>query len=90
MVQALHLMNSNTLQSQLTGKSGRAAKLAQAEISPKEIVEEIFLAVYSRWPSDEEKKIGLRAFAAEEAKRQQVVEDLMWALINSAEFVFNH
>ena len=33
---------------------------------------------------------AIYAFAAEGAKRQQVVEDLMWVLINSAEFVFNH
>ena len=30
------------------------------------------------------------AIETAEAKRQQAVEDLMWALINSAEFVFNH
>ena len=90
MVQALHLMNSETLQVKLADKNGRAARLAQAELLPGRIVDEIYLSIYSRWPSADEKAVAIEAFAAEGVKRQQAVEDLMWALINSAEFVFNH
>jgi len=90
MVQALHLMNSETLQAKLVDKNGRAAKLAQAELLPGRIVDELYLSIYSRWPSADEKAVAVEAFAAEGVKRQQAVEDLMWALINSAEFVFNH
>jgi hypothetical protein len=90
MVQALHLMNSETLQAKLVDKNGRAAKLAQAELLPGRIVDELYLSIYSRWPSADEKAVAVEAFAAEGVKRQQAVEDIMWALINSAEFVFNH
>ena len=51
---------------------------------------ELYLALYSRWPSDEEKRIALESLEVGSPKRQQAVEDLIWALINSAEFVFNH
>ena len=90
MVQALHLMNSETLQAKLVDKNGRAAKLGQAELLPGRIVDELYLSIYSRWPSADEKAVAVEAFAAEGVKRQQAVEDIMWALINSAEFVFNH
>jgi len=90
MVQALHLMNSEALQAKLADKNGRAASLGQAERPPGRIVDELYLSVYSRWPSADEKAVAAAAFAVDGAKRQQVVEDLMWALINSAEFVFNH
>ncbi|MBC8245646.1 MAG: DUF1553 domain-containing protein [Verrucomicrobia bacterium] len=90
MVQALHLMNSETLQAKLADKSGRAATLGQAERSPGEVVDELYLSVYSRWPSADERAVAAAAFATEGAKRQEVVEDLLWALLNSAEFVFNH
>ncbi|SVA40805.1 uncharacterized protein METZ01_LOCUS93659, partial [marine metagenome] len=90
MVQALHLMNSETLQAKLADKNGRAAKLGQAELLPGRIIDELYLSIYSRWPSADEKAVAVEAFAAEGAKRQHAVEDLMWALINSAEFVFNH
>ena len=90
MVQALHLMNSDSLQAKLEDKSGRAARLVQLNIASGEIVDDLYLMAYSRWPSAEEKAMAMAAFAVEGAKRQQVVEDIMWVLINSAEFVFNH
>jgi hypothetical protein len=39
---------------------------------------------------EEEMKIALSVFTANDATRKAATEDLMWALINSAEFVFNH
>jgi len=90
MVQALHLMNSDKLQAKLADKNGRAAKLGQEDKPSYEVVNELYLALYSRWPSDEEKRIALESLEVGTPKRQQAVEDLIWALINSAEFVFNH
>jgi len=90
MVQALHLMNSDKLQAKLADKNGRAAKLSQDDKPSDEVVNELYLALYSRWPSDEEKRVALEAFKSGGAKRHEVVEDIIWALINTAEFVFNH
>ena len=90
MVQALHLMNSDKLQAKLADKNGRAAKLGQEDKPSDEVVNELYLALYSRWPSDEEKRVALEAFKGGDAKRHEVVEDIIWALINTAEFVFNH
>jgi hypothetical protein len=89
-VQALHLMNSTKLMGKIANAGGRAAQLAKSQRSPAEIVTELYLAAYSRYPTAEELKIATAAFAAEKATRQSATEDVMWALINSAEFVFNH
>jgi hypothetical protein len=89
-VQVLHLMNSNKLQSRISNAEGRAKKLAESKMSDREIVEDLYLSAYSRMPTEEELRIASRAFTSEGATRKTAVEDLMWAIINSAEFVFNH
>jgi hypothetical protein len=89
-VQALHLMNSNDLQTKIAHSQGRARRLAASERSTKELITELYLAALNRYPAPEELSLASRAFAAPEATRQSATEDIMWALINSAEFVFNH
>jgi hypothetical protein len=89
-VQALHLMNSPRLQSKIADAKGRAATLAKGEMTPMQIVMELYLAAYSRLPDAEEIKTATAVFAEPSATRQSSTEDIMWALINSAEFVFNH
>lgn len=87
-VQALHLMNSPNLHRKVTSDAGRAAALASSTKSPREIVDELYLLVYSRLPDDEERQICLQVFEEKGATRRRAVEDLMWALINTPEFVF--
>ena len=89
-VQALHLMNSGLLHQKLTDKNGRAAELAASDLPPDQIVEEIYLAAYGRPPSPEEATVAKAQFTKEGSTRQTACEDILWALINSAEFVFNH
>jgi hypothetical protein len=85
-VQALHLMNSPTLANKVTSENGRPAKLAASKKTPSEIVEELYLWVYARQPSPEERSQATSRFDA--ANRKQAAEDLLWALLNSPEFVF--
>jgi hypothetical protein len=89
-VQALHMMNSNDLQTRIAHADGRAKRLAGGETSTKEIITELYLAAYSRYPSPEETSLASRAFAQAGVTRQNAVEDILWALLNTAEFVFNH
>jgi WD40 repeat protein len=89
-VQSLHLMNSKALQAKLSNKTGRAFRLAASTRSPDEIVTELYFATLSRPPSSEEQTLATAAFNAKDANRQTATEDVFWALLNSAEFVFNH
>jgi hypothetical protein len=87
-VQALHLMNSTGVHAKVTNDTGRAAQLAASKKTEREIVEELYLLIYSRMPTEEERKIGEKVFARTGVTRRQNVEDLMWALLNTPEFVF--
>lgn len=84
-VQALHLMNSPALHAKVTSDKGRAAELAGSKRSPDEVIEEIYLSLYARRPDDRERTVCRKMFT--DLPRRQAVEDLMWTLINTPEFV---
>jgi len=86
-VQALHLMNAPGLSAKITADTGRAARLATSKMSNAEIVTELYLLTYCRPPTLDESSAALRHFEKDGAKRRAVTEDLMWALINTPEFV---
>ena len=87
-VQALHLMNSENLFRKVSADSGRAARLANSDKKSSTIVEELYLLVYARVPDEDEHRIGSRVFEKEGISRRQATEDLLWALLNTPEFVF--
>lgn len=86
-VQALHLMNAPKLHAKVIDDKGRAAALAASKKSNPEIVEELYLLLYSRYPTDDEKKTCL-ALLQRAPTRRPAIEDLMWAMINTPEFTF--
>lgn len=89
-VQALHLMNSSKLVTGIAQDTARAAALARSDRTAREIVTELYLASYSRFPTEGELAVATAVFTEPGATRQSATEDVMWALINSAEFVLNH
>ncbi len=88
-VQALHLMNSPNLHRKVTSDSGRCLQLAKSKKSPAEIVEELYLLAYCRLPEETEKTRALARFSKPGVDRRKAAEDLLWALVNTPEFVFN-
>ncbi len=86
-VQALHLMNAPALHKKISADGGRAAKLAASDKQPEAIVDELYLLLYNRFPGADERQTVTAVFAAE-PNRQQATEDLMWALLNTPEFIF--
>ena len=85
MTQSLHLMNSRELDSRIRNKSGRATRLAESDLTNDALTEELYLAGFSRFPSDQEKQYATELMTRSES-RQSGIEDLMWAMINSPEF----
>ena len=89
-VQSLHLMNAKGLQAKLSDANGQARRWADSDRTPAQIVEEIYLTTLSRPPSAGETALAVTAFTGQGATRRTATEDVFWALLNSAEFVFNH
>lgn len=88
--QVLHLMNAPVVSDKISSPTGRAASLAAGEGSIDNIVVELYLATLGRPPREAELLAARNAFTAEGATRRSAAEDVLWALLNSAEFVLNH
>ncbi len=89
-VQALHLMNSKELNERLGKADSLPSQLVAAKKTPGQITDAIYLATYSRLPNTEERKASLAYFQKKDMTPQLAAEDILWSLLNSAEFVFNH
>jgi hypothetical protein len=89
-VQSLHMMNAEALQKKLSDETGFVSALAKSSRSTEEIIEELYLACYCRYPQQTEMSAAVRYFAPLAASRMEAIEDTLWALLNSAEFVFDH
>jgi hypothetical protein len=88
LAQALHLLNSDEIQQKLSRPGGRAEQLAKDKRSDEEKVRELFLWAFAREPSPEHLRVAL-AHIARTPNKQQAYENILWALINTKEFVFN-
>lgn len=87
--QALHLMNSPEIGAKIQAPVGRAANLADEAKSVEQLIEDLYLSTVSRMPRDDE-RAGVTALFADGADRRRAAEDLLWALLNSKEFLYNH
>jgi len=89
--QALHLVGGFTFDKQLRHPDGRVSKLLKSGKPDTEIVEELFLAAFSRPPTNAERARMIAHFAARgTGQRRAVAEDVLHALLNSNEFLFQH
>jgi hypothetical protein len=101
LAQSLHLMNAADIKAKLITTGGRADRLAKATSPDSEKIRELYLAAFSREPRAEELQVveGHLAKPRLDAKgkpldpaqtKRQAYEDLVWALINTKEFRYNH
>ncbi len=87
--QALQMINGDLVHAKLRDKGNRFRRAVRQGKSNEEILEELYLAAYSRPPSPQEKKAALEYIAAQK-DRLQALEDVYWAVLNSKEFLFQH
>ncbi len=92
MVQVLHLSNGSTLNEKLRAPGNRSEKLLKLRrqgMSDAAMVDEIYLACLSRYPTKTERD-ALLALLPEPGHEAETVEDFFWGLMSSREFLFNH
>jgi hypothetical protein len=87
--QVLHLLNGDSMAARLRAEGGTLERLVAAGLDDRQLVEELYLAAYGRFPTDREFGVGTD-FLRTADSRPAGAEDLLWALIASQEFLFNH
>ena len=86
--EALHMLAGTTFNQKLSKEGGRLQQLLKNGASDREIIEEFYLASLARYPTQQELAGQLGMF--QQRPRQEVAQDLVWALVTSREFSENH
>jgi hypothetical protein len=89
MTQALLMISGGLLNRKVADPDGRVARLVAAQTPPEKAIEELFLCTVSRPPTGEERREALAEIQAA-ASPKEGLEDLLWTLLNTREFQFNH
>jgi hypothetical protein len=89
-LQALGLMNDNFITSRLDSTRAPATSLLgkNKNAGANTLIDNLYLAILSRYPTDDERTTALAGFRKYETS--VVAENLMWALYNKVDFVFNY
>ena len=87
LAQALHTLNGDTINAKIDDQNGRLGKLLAAEKSDDEIINALFVATWSRSPTEEE-LVVCKGIVGEAAERKEGLGDVLWALINAKEFIY--
>ncbi len=102
LAQTLHLLNSKSIQDKLSGASGNAQKLSsQKERINEDKIAELYKLAFSRNPKDDELRTAIAYIDKKKGQAEgdlskadmnikMAYEDLVWALLNTKEFLFNH
>ena len=101
LAQSLFLINDSSLKAKLTNASGRARKMVQQKSPPEDKVRQMYLLAFSREPRESELKTALDYLAEpgtdsagkplpSDRAALENMQDLIWALLNTKEFLFNH
>ena len=101
LAQALHLLNAKAIQEKLSADTGSAASWAADKRGDEAAVRELYLSAYSRMPDPGELEVARSHLAKTrtdasgnplptEQARRQAYEDILWVVLNTKEFLFNH
>lgn len=89
LAQALHLLNSDEIQNKLARPNGRADAIAKDPRPDAEKIDDIFLWAFSRKPTPQQKESALGHLTKHTMNKKLAYENIIWALLNTKEFMFN-
>ena len=91
MVQALHISNGETINSKLQVEDNQIGAWLEAQMSDEQIVERAYLASLARFPTEREKSQLVELLASADLGQRRIhIEDMLWGIMSSREFLFNH
>lgn len=100
LAQSLHLLNAKELQDKIASEKGKAARLAaDTTRSDPSKIQELYQTAFARAPLPDElataqkyldRKTAGKSGTDLAAARRQAYEDMVWACLNTKEFLFNH
>ena len=104
--QKLHLLNSTHIQRKIVNnkalfgmyyipqkgkdKKGNPKKPKTAWHAPEKTIENMYLSILSRYPTAQEKRVALDYYHNSGNGRWNAGVDLVWALLNTKEFIYKH
>lgn len=88
-LQVLSLANHPRLRQKIADDKGQVASILKTHTDERKRIEEIFLVVLSRLPSDEE-RLACSTYVRESATPAEGYRGVMWSLLNTREFLLQH
>ena len=90
LLEALHMMTGPVYNAKISSEGGRLSGLIQKDATDEQILDEFYLAALTRSATSEEKSELMKFLAQRTSRRQETLAGLVWAIINSREFAYNH
>lgn len=99
LAQSLHLMNSGEIRGKISQANGQARQSADSMAPLTERVADLYMLAFCRRPTAAEEQIAIEYLMSQAPATAENVtpvppvaawEDLIWAIINTREFMFNH
>jgi len=88
-VQAQYMLNSSDIQRKIE-QSWTIKQVVSANKGNAYVIEELYLRILSRFPTEKEKKVSEAYMGSTKRKPDEAVCDIAWALINTKEFILKH
>ncbi len=88
--QALHLLNSPEISDKLHHHAGTVKRLVETSKTDQDMIDELYLMALSRFPTADERQLTVQHLNENRESRRAAAEDILWALMNSKEFLYNH
>src|SRR5262249_12283275 len=89
LVEAMHMLAGAAYNEKLSSPTSRLQRLIHSGKDDREIVEEFYIAAFSR-PIEPREWDTIRNLIAAGGEREEALKDFVWALLCSREFAENH
>jgi hypothetical protein len=89
LIQKLYLLADPAVQTKVTAPRGRLRTVLARYADDNAALEELFLATVTRLPNETEREAFL-AHRQAQPNREAAFADVLWALVNTTEFILNH